>query len=722
MPGFDDKPALFVYRLSGKERAPAVTRCIPVHLTVLAVLACATLSIAHPAAISQADSNKSGYTSKITFGPSLAPLYGPWKFHVGDSPLDSITHKPLWAEPGFDDSQWETVDLTAKPKARGAVLADRDYSAGWTAKGHPAYWGFAWYRIRVQLNVNPAEKLALAGPADVDDAYQVFSNGLLLGSFGDFSQNEPVTYHIQPMMFELQQAAAGTAGSRTFVLAFRVWMAPFTLGNSSDPGGMHSAPLLGEASAITTACQLVRTALFRFYAAYAVEAFLYVLLAVVAFSLILFDRSDQVYIWIGSVFLLTALEAGLTAFDVWTQHLSIQADSLIADGFLAPVASAGWGLMWWVWFGRQRMAWLPRVAAGLAILYIISNAIGKGLLLVGIPPPVTSTFVMISLIIRLVFGALLLWIVIEGIRCVGLEGWSVLPAIVLLGIGAFQNELSFLIWFPFGVRINLAQVAHLLLAAVVALLLLRRLLLSVRRQRLISFTMKQAQLQADFVAAVSHEFRSPLTTLRTITELLVQNRIPDEARRQQSYVFLDHETSRLHRLVEELLDFRRRESGSEQYILERHDVIQLVRAALDDFGELAAAQGFRIETDIGRPRDPFTVKVDEEAFRRAVRNLLDNAMKYSPVCRTVWVNASVQNDSVLISVRDEGMGIDADEEQVIFQKFVRGDAAKRAGIKGTGIGLTMVQQISEAMGGEVRLQSQPGVGSTFTIVLPLAED
>jgi signal transduction histidine kinase len=97
-------------------------------------------------------------------------------------------------------------------------------------------------------------------------------------------------------------------------------------------------------------------------------------------------------------------------------------------------------------------------------------------------------------------------------------------------------------------------------------------------------------------------------------------------------------------------------------------------------------------------------------------------MKYSPVCRTVWVNASVQNDSVLISVRDEGMGIDADEEQVIFQKFVRGDAAKRAGIKGTGIGLTMVQQISEAMGGEVRLQSQPGVGSTFTIVLPLAED
>jgi two-component system sensor histidine kinase TorS len=87
----------------------------------------------------------------------------------------------------------------------------------------------------------------------------------------------------------------------------------------------------------------------------------------------------------------------------------------------------------------------------------------------------------------------------------------------------------------------------------------------------------------------------------------------------------------------------------------------------------------------------------------------------------VWVSASVRDHKVLISVRDQGMGIDADEEQLIFQKFVRGHEAKRAGIKGTGIGLTMVQQISEAMGGEIRLQSQPGVGSTFTIVLPLAK-
>ncbi len=242
--------------------------------------------------------------------------------------------------------------------------------------------------------------------------------------------------------------------------------------------------------------------------------------------------------------------------------------------------------------------------------------------------------------------------------------------------------------------------------------------------RAISRELRVAQLQSDFVAAVSHEFRSPLTTLRTITELLAQNRISDESRRRQSYVFLDHETNRLHRLVEDLLDFGRMESGRKQYRIEPHDAFDLVRATVTDFTEHAEAQGFSVEADLVTPEgaSASTIRVDEEAFRRAVRNLLDNAVKYSPVCRTVWVNGTICDHRVLISVRDQGMGINAEEKQAIFQKFVRGHAAKKAGIKGTGIGLAMVRQISEAMGGEIRVQSEVGVGSTFTLVLPLAED
>jgi signal transduction histidine kinase len=254
----------------------------------------------------------------------------------------------------------------------------------------------------------------------------------------------------------------------------------------------------------------------------------------------------------------------------------------------------------------------------------------------------------------------------------------------------------------------------------VALMVLLVLASGYAVHRGISQELRVARLQSDFVAAVSHEFRSPLTTLRTITELLAQNRIPDEVRRQKSYQFLDRETNRLHRLVEDLLDFGRMESGRKQYRLESHDAFQLVRAAVAESSEDATANGFRVETNLGS--GPAIVRADEEALRRAVRNLIENAMKYSPECRTVWVDGTVEDHRVSISVRDQGMGIDPQEQRTIFQKFVRGNAAKKAGIKGTGIGLSMVQQISEALKGEVRVQSKVGAGSTFTILLPLAGD
>ena len=238
--------------------------------------------------------------------------------------------------------------------------------------------------------------------------------------------------------------------------------------------------------------------------------------------------------------------------------------------------------------------------------------------------------------------------------------------------------------------------------------------------RAIGRELQVAQLQSDFVAAVSHEFRTPLTTLRTITELLAQDRIHDEKRRRQSYVYLDHETTRLHRLVENLLDFGRMESGRKQYRMEVVDAFQLAQAAVTDVSENAEAGGFRVETHLDP--NPATVRVDEEAFRRAVRNLLENAMKYSPECRTVWLEGTVAKHQVSIAVRDHGMGIEEGDQRAIFQKFVRGQAAKKAGIKGTGIGLAMVQQITEAMGGEIHLQSEVGVGSTFTLVLPLADE
>ena len=131
---------------------------------------------------------------------------------MGDSPIDPATNSPLWAQPGFDDSHWETVDLTPQG-VLDPLGGFSDYVKGWTARGHADYSGYAWYRIRVQVAAQPGEKLALAGPSYVDDAYQLFSDGTLVGSFGKFTGSQPTFYFTQPMMFNLPQAAAAVRRS-----------------------------------------------------------------------------------------------------------------------------------------------------------------------------------------------------------------------------------------------------------------------------------------------------------------------------------------------------------------------------------------------------------------------------------------------------------------------------------------------------------------------------
>ena len=116
---------------------------------------------------------------------------------------------------------------------------------------------------------------------------------------------------------------------------------------------------------------------------------------------------------------------------------------------------------------------------------------------------------------------------------------------------------------------------------------------------------------------------------------------------------------------------------------------------------------------------PAPVTADREAIRRVVRNLLENAVKYSPEKRTVWVETVRENGNAVLTVRDEGMGIAADEQPRIFDKFVRGEAAKKACIQGTGIGLAMVKEIVQAHNGQVAVSSNIGKGSIFTVRLPL---
>jgi len=229
-----------------------------------------------------------------------------------------------------------------------------------------------------------------------------------------------------------------------------------------------------------------------------------------------------------------------------------------------------------------------------------------------------------------------------------------------------------------------------------------------------------ARLQSDFVASVSHEFRSPLTSIRQLSSLLGQGRLASAEQLQRAYAFLAAESERLERLVEGLLDFGQIEAGSARYRLESTEAADLVRDVVESFERTVSGEGYRV--DLALPDSPCRIRADREALGRALWNLLDNAVKYSPANRTVRVEVTPEGDRLSISVKDCGMGIPAAEQKAIFGKFVRGARSREIGVKGTGLGLAIVQHVVAAHGGDVRVESAPGEGSRFTLRIPLERE
>jgi signal transduction histidine kinase len=229
-----------------------------------------------------------------------------------------------------------------------------------------------------------------------------------------------------------------------------------------------------------------------------------------------------------------------------------------------------------------------------------------------------------------------------------------------------------------------------------------------------------ARLQSDFVASVSHEFRSPLTAIRQLSSLLGQGRLASADQLQRAYAFLAAESGRLERLVEGLLDFGQIEAGRARYRMEITEAADLVRDVVAAFERSVSAEGYRVE--LALPASPCRIRADREALGRALWNLLDNAVKYSPVSRTVRVEVAPEGGRLSIGVRDRGVGIPAAEQRAIFGKFVRGARSRETGVKGTGLGLAIVQHVVAAHGGEVRLESAPGEGSRFTLLIPLERE
>jgi len=234
--------------------------------------------------------------------------------------------------------------------------------------------------------------------------------------------------------------------------------------------------------------------------------------------------------------------------------------------------------------------------------------------------------------------------------------------------------------------------------------------------RTVSRELAVARLKSQFVSAVSHEFRTPLTGIRHYGEMLLHDRVATEDRKRHYYGQMVTAAERLSRLVEDVLDFARMEEGRQQYQFKTMETTPWLWQTVEEF-QATLGQDKRLELTI--PDTLMCIRGDGSALARAIHNLLDNAVKYSPGCDTVWLDARENESGVVISVRDKGIGIPARDRAHIFDRFFRGRALGGPA-RGTGLGLSLVQHIVSAHGGTIDIVSEPDQGTTVTIRLPRA--
>lgn len=227
-----------------------------------------------------------------------------------------------------------------------------------------------------------------------------------------------------------------------------------------------------------------------------------------------------------------------------------------------------------------------------------------------------------------------------------------------------------------------------------------------------------SEMKSDFVSNVSHELRTPLASIRVFAELLRLGRVKSLAKAQEYGETIETESRRLSRLIDNILDFSRIETGRKTYLFIPTDLREVVESTLKTFDVHLEHGGFRIALE-GPTGDLPQVSVDPDAIAQALHNLLDNAVKYSGDSREIAVRLSREGDAVVLSVRDHGIGIPREEQKKIFERFHRVSTGLVHNVKGSGLGLSLVQHIVEVHSGQITVESAPGQGSTFSIRLPL---
>jgi signal transduction histidine kinase len=229
-----------------------------------------------------------------------------------------------------------------------------------------------------------------------------------------------------------------------------------------------------------------------------------------------------------------------------------------------------------------------------------------------------------------------------------------------------------------------------------------------------------ARKKTDFVSNVSHELKTPLTSIRMFTELLAENRVVDPARRKEYLGIINAEAARLTRLINNVLDFAKMERGEKNYRFQACDLAEVGREVAETLRPHLEHAGFRLSYDFGST--PLLVRADRDAISQVIVNLLSNAEKYSGERKEIQIRTGSGKGSALLSVQDRGPGVPHGCQGKIFEQFYRAHDSLSSGIPGTGLGLTLARQIARAHGGDVVYSPRDAGGSEFTLSLPSIEN
>jgi len=255
---------------------------------------------------------------------------------------------------------------------------------------------------------------------------------------------------------------------------------------------------------------------------------------------------------------------------------------------------------------------------------------------------------------------------------------------------------------------------NIALSALLAVVLMSGIALALRAA---NRAVRLSEMKSDFVSNVSHELRTPLASIRVFAELLRLGRAQAPGKIQEYGEYIEAESRRLSRLIDNILDFARIESGRKDYRFAPADLREVVAGTLKTFEAHLRHSGLRVTfegMDGALPR----IEIDPDAIGQALHNLLDNAVKYSGDSKEITVRLAKDGDALVVSVRDHGIGIPRAEQRKIFDRFHRVGTGLVHEVKGSGLGLSIVQHIVRVHGGRVVVESEPGKGSTFSICLP----